>query len=114
MTRRDLHTRIRKLSESKNLALVGRVSAAVVAVIGAPLAVYAVTLLIRISGDVAVLKSEIATALADPYKGADAKRDFDRRDDAIQFATGSINELKTRVGTLEYISASRGAGRPRP
>lgn len=97
------------MSESRSLALIGRISAAIVAVVGAPLAVYAVILLVGISGDVAILKTKVETALSDPYKGADAKRDFDRRDDAIRFATGTIDELKARVGTLEYASANRPA-----
>lgn len=102
------------MSESRTLALIGRISAAIVAVVGAPLAVYAVILLVGISGDVAILKTKVETALTDPYKGADAKRDFDRRDDAIRVTANGLEEAKGRIKTLEDFTSRRSPGRPQP
>jgi len=114
MTSQDFNNRIRKLNESTVFQMIGRFAGVFAAVVLAPTSVWGLTVLLAMSNDIAVMKSQIASALADPYKGADAKRDFDRRDDAIRFATGSIDDLKSRVGTLEYASANRHTGQPRP
>ena len=113
MTNADINDRIRKLNESTIFQFVGRFAAVFAAVVMAPLTVWAITILLTISNDVAVLKTQVATALTDPYKGADAKRDFARRDDALRFFGESLSDVKGRVNTLEYQSATR-RGQPQP
>lgn len=112
MTRSDFNTRIRKLNESTVFQMVGRFAGVFAAVVLAPTSVWGLSILLAMSNDVAVLKAKVETALTDPYHGADAKRDFARRDDQIDYVRADMTEVKGRINTLEYATARRGQPQP--
>ena len=104
---KPLQERIRELNDNARFQLVGRVAAifGVPAILG--MITWALILLVGMSQDVAVMKAQRAIATADPYKGADAKRDFALRDNMITVNAGAIKDLSERVKTLEYGAARR-------
>ena len=47
------------------------------------------------------VEGQVEKGTDDRYRAADAKRDFDRRDDRILWLTTEVNDLKVRVRILE-------------
>lgn len=104
---------ITTLNENSRFQLIGRFAA----ILGVPIILgglgWALVLLFGMSQDVAVMKQQLTYANADPYHGADAKRDYGRLNDRITDDRRHVDEIADRVKTLEYGAAAR-RNKPQP